>query len=108
MVLGFHLLRVKVAELGGSITRLTNYFLSITDFVKNGGQFNFEYKQPPVLHLFVEINGWTFEIMLALVDVIKAKERLHKFYDIVRADSVEEALMPVFATQSDFTTRAVA
>jgi len=108
MVLGFHLLRVKVAELGGSITRLSNLFLSSTDFVKNGGRFNIAYKQPPVLHLFVEINGWTFEVMLALVDVIKAKEMLHKFYDIVRADSVEEALMPVFATQNDFSTQAVA
>merc|ERR1719491_1920132 len=104
MMLTFHLVQAKVRELGGCITRLSNLFVKDADFVGCGGELHSEFQAPPSIFIHFQISGWSMEIMLTLVDVIEAKARLHKFYDIVRAQKVEEVLMPVFDTQDRFPT----
>merc|ERR1712190_162600 len=75
LVLAFHLLDSKVKSLGGTISRISNLLVEDHAFAGNGGALSCDCRAPPVVHIMVRIDGWTFEIMLALVDVIKAKER---------------------------------
>lgn len=107
MVLAFHLLKAKVEAppLSGKISRLTNHFLKedisqvnqkAKSLTLSGGALLAMMKQPPCIHLNVLLDGWTFEIMLILHDFMVAKESLHKFYELLRAESPVDVLKPVF------------
>eukprot|EP00928_Gymnodinium_smaydae_P027457 TRINITY_DN21233_c0_g6_i1.p1 TRINITY_DN21233_c0_g6~~TRINITY_DN21233_c0_g6_i1.p1 ORF type:complete len:771 (+),score=122.70 TRINITY_DN21233_c0_g6_i1:289-2601(+) len=102
--LAFHLIRLKVEQLQGTISCIKNIFLADSDFLGSGGALNMCSDAPPTVHMFIQIDGWTYEVMLTLEDVINAKEILHKMYDINRAHSVEDVLMPVFDPVEDFST----
>ena len=55
------------------------------------------WKQPPDLHLNIDIGGgWIAEAQLLLRNVLEIKEELHKFYDVNRATRCEEVMKPLF------------
>lgn len=92
----FHVLQVRVEKLGGKICRLKNHFLQDRDFVGSGGSLTKDFQAPPCVHINVHIDDWTFEIMFMLQDFMTVKDMLHKYYEITRANEVEEVLNPVF------------
>eukprot|EP00438_Fugacium_kawagutii_P030918 Skav202920 [mRNA] locus=scaffold1565:177347:179542:- [translate_table: standard] len=88
----FHLIQRKTLAMGGEISRLDNYFFK-------DGHLNVELKQPPCIHLNLRIpkdTGWTYEVMLTLSDFAKAKDVLHKYYEITRSQSPLDLMVPIF------------
>lgn len=100
LVLAFLLVKNRIEQKGGRITRFDNYHLlqqpAAADFGVSGGILNLDLKRPPCLHLNYVMDGWSFEVMFMLCDFVEIKHRLHKFYDVVRAKDISSLYAPVF------------
>eukprot|EP00931_Biecheleriopsis_adriatica_P116235 TRINITY_DN91908_c0_g1_i1.p1 TRINITY_DN91908_c0_g1~~TRINITY_DN91908_c0_g1_i1.p1 ORF type:complete len:689 (+),score=130.56 TRINITY_DN91908_c0_g1_i1:100-2166(+) len=106
MMVLIYLLIVQLVEArGGRITRFDNYHCQkgLDEFKWMGGITNQQMDRPPCLHLNFAIDSWTYEGMIIFSDFLRAKGRLHKFYDIARAKTFIEALEPVFPVRNQFT-----
>jgi len=92
LTLAFHLLHTKIKRLNGQLERVTNFF-------SHGWRLHETFEVPPCVHINVRLNGWIHEVMFMLEDFAVTKQRMHKFYEITRAEGPDELLIPIFPTR---------
>lgn len=100
MVILYNLIEKRATQMGGKITRYANYFFDSTGF-GHGGTLNTALTEPPCIKLLLQIDGWTYEVMMMLPDFVNVKQVMHKFYELSRAPDLEAALDPIFPPLSD-------
>ena len=78
------------------VSGLKNKFKSIKEI---------SYDQPPDIHMNLDFgeagSPWLVEVQLMFSSILTIKKELHKFYDIVRAESPRDIMSPLF---KDFKT----
>ena len=95
LALIYYLIESKTKSMNGEISRRSNHIISKDGLIKDP-------KKPPCVHLNLRIpqKGWTFEVMITLLDFATAKEVLHKYYEITRCSSPLDLMAPVFLSLS--------
>jgi len=91
LVLIYYLIESKTKSMNGEISRRSNHIISKDGLIKDP-------KKPPCVHLNLQIpqKGWSFEVMITLLDFATAKEVLHKYYEITRCSSPLDLMAPIF------------